>query len=185
MLKHRSILATILTLCLIISLFTLGACTRGNTDDSSDNATSEAVPDPNSTEIAESAGQHTDTATGDAALMSAAVPQSALLSAEEVQALREDNACRVIDTRSFADFTLGSIPQAVSIPLRFLTKRYHEVPMDMTIVMTSTSEKEMSLVYGTLLSLGFDANKLFFLEGGFEAWVAAGYHIQTHYGSGC
>jgi len=163
----------------------LSACTRGNTDDLDDNATSEVTQDQNSTEASDSTGQNTDAATDDDALVSAAVPQSALLSAATVGELRDINACRVIDTRSFADFTLGSIPQAVSIPLRFLTKRYHEIPTDMTIVITSTNEEEMAQVYGTLLSLGFDANKLFFLEGGFEAWVAAGYHTQTHYGSGC
>ena len=188
--KLQRITTIILTLCLITSLLAVSACSTGNPHGSGDNSSAEGTQTPDGTGVTDpstgnAGSQNTNTSTQHEDLVGVAVPQSALISADDLRALKDDFACRVIDMRTFAEFTIGSVPEAVSIPLRFLTRRYMEIPDDMTIVVTTSNEEEMALVYGTLLSLGFDAGNLFFLEGGFEAWEAAGYQVQVHYGTGC
>ena len=184
--KHRRKLVLLSILSFALVLVIASACTtpdaNGNGDNSStgDSQNGMVATDPSN---GNAGGQ--DLQASDEGLSGVVVPHSALLSAEEVMALREADSCRIIDVRTFAEYTVGSIPESVSIPLSFLTRRYTEIPRDMKNVLLTSNEEDMARAYEILLSLDFSAENLFFLEGGLDAWEAAGYQIQVNYGTGC
>jgi len=74
----------------------------------------------------------------------------------------------IVDVRNQEELSQGMIPSALSIPLRSLRGRLHELPKDKEIVIycsTGLSSYEASCI---LRSQGFD--KVNILEGGFFAW---------------
>jgi hydroxyacylglutathione hydrolase len=96
-----------------------------------------------------------------------------LLSIDEARSLIADGAW-VIDSRSSAVFVQGLIPQSIHIPHSDSFIEYTEliVEPDMKLLLVAGSGQEMA-VSRDLRKTGF-ANLSGIIDGGYEAWVAAG-----------
>lgn len=84
---------------------------------------------------------------------------------------------QIIDIRSMADYARGFIPGSETIPggAQF-SIRIREVHLDGTIVLVSDSSyRNVASVIDVLVGEGVAPERIFVLEGGYAAWVAAGY----------
>jgi len=87
----------------------------------------------------------------------------------------------VVDVRSKANYLVGHIPTAISIPFGEVASRQKELPKDEHIIFywgwrgehTSAGTVQM-----LVKNFGFDIELLEVLLGGFPAWIAAGYPIN-------
>jgi hydroxyacylglutathione hydrolase len=86
---------------------------------------------------------------------------------------REDNVI-ILDTRNSAIFTQGFVPGSISIGLdgRFAEWAGSLLPFDKTMILVTEKDKEKETII-RLARVGFD-KIAGCLEGGFEAWQAAG-----------
>ena len=96
-----------------------------------------------------------------------------LISIEEAKSLIADGA-RVIDSRSSEIFVHGLIPYSTHIPNSGDFLEYSELILepDMKLILLTESGQETA-VSRNLLKTGF-ANVVGILDGGYEAWIAAG-----------
>jgi hydroxyacylglutathione hydrolase len=112
---------------------------------------------------------------GPAVLDPAAAGRLLQLSAPAVRGLVEDGAV-VVDTRPVPDFARAHIPGALSIPLRaqFATWLSWLVPSEAPIVVVRNPDQDLAELVWQALNIGVDrlAGEL---DGGIEAWDAAGY----------
>jgi hydroxyacylglutathione hydrolase len=90
---------------------------------------------------------------------------------------QEENVI-ILDTRNSATFTQGFVPDSISIGLdgRFAEWAGSLLPFDKTIILVTEKEKEKETIV-RLARVGFD-KIAGCLEGGFEAWQAAGETID-------
>jgi len=73
----------------------------------------------------------------------------------------------ILDVRTHEEFSLGSIPQAVNIPLQEIRKRLNELPRDRHIVCYCGVGLRAYLVERILKQHGFNASNL---SGGYKIW---------------
>jgi hydroxyacylglutathione hydrolase len=90
----------------------------------------------------------------------------------------EDDSVIVLDTRHSDVFTQGFVPGAVSIGLngRFAEWAGSLLPFDKTLILVTEAGKEKETII-RLARVGFDKIEGY-LEGGYEAWSAAGEKID-------
>ena len=108
------------------------------------------------------------------------IPAGNMTNPTELKALIDDGSCIVYDTRTYLEYAAGSIPGARNIPFRFVQRRQAELPRDKTVAYISTDDHELSQLYGLLLGLGFDPARILMLEGGVDAWLAAGFELEEY-----
>ena len=77
----------------------------------------------------------------------------------------------VVDVREFYEFDAGHIEGAEHIPLRQLPARHQTLDKDRTVVVACQIGQRSALAADFLREQGWDAHNL---EGGMEAWAAAG-----------
>ena len=205
--KKEKFIRIVLSLCLLVALSTFSACvdTVTNGSNGSGAGTSNGAGTGNGTGTGNGAGAGTNgqdgqdgQTTGDPGLSTSGsengssssqtgngaevtlvhVPSANLISPQQVHGLPATARVKIVDTRTLADFIEGSVPGAISIPLRLLERRFAEIPENAQVIFIAYSEEEMSQAYSLMLHLGYQDKNLSFLEGGFEAWHAAGYEIQ-------
>jgi rhodanese-related sulfurtransferase len=100
------------------------------------------------------------------------------LTPEQAFAAAQDGAL-LVDTRSGDEQReqRGTIPGATHHPLSVLLWRLDELPRDTRVILICRHGHSSSLVAAILQDLGFrDATDV---EGGFEAWVAAGLPVDA------
>ncbi len=99
------------------------------------------------------------------------------LSIEDFEAKIKEDAI-ILDTRNSLDFTLGFVPQSISIGLdgRFAEWAGSILPFDKEIVLVTENGKEHESVI-RLARVGID-NVSGYLQGGYEAWQNAGKKID-------
>ncbi|HNW92964.1 MAG TPA: FAD-dependent oxidoreductase [bacterium] len=77
----------------------------------------------------------------------------------------------VVDVRNPGDYATGAIPGALSVPLRSLRGRLHELPRDRALVLSCATGLNAYEAARVLQSQGFDRVEI--LEGGMAAWPFA------------
>ncbi len=102
------------------------------------------------------------------------------LKVEELETIVESTDALILDTRSDKDFTNGFIPQSINIGIKgdfapWVGAMIGNVNQPIILVTDPGMEEE---TVTRLSRVGFD-NLLGYLEGGFEAWKAAGKEIDT------
>lgn len=90
------------------------------------------------------------------------------------------HAVRVIDVRSAVEWDAGHIPGALHIPLGDLPERIASLPVDRPLVVHCQAGAR-SAIAASLLS-GQSPAEVVSLEGGFDAWQAAGYPVEPGMG---
>ncbi len=83
----------------------------------------------------------------------------------------------VIDVRMPFDYAGAHIPGSLNLPNKAIRFRKGEVPADKELLFVSEDGKRSVEVCRLAAELGF--KDIFNLEGGFSAWTAAGYEVET------
>lgn len=135
------------------------------------------------------ATESTDAATtpeaSEAAPVPDAVPESAYVTAEQAKAL-VDSAAHVMDVRNRYDFSNGHIMSARNLATgkALEINAGHYESTDAFLVVAADDEKGGS-AWMTLVGTGIPAENVSILQGGMEAWLAAGYPYETSEVAGC
>jgi rhodanese-related sulfurtransferase len=99
------------------------------------------------------------------------------ISVTEARANVEDGSLQVIDIRPAFDFAGGHIPHALNLPGLALRTRAEHLSRDRELLLVDGDGGQADAACAVAVALGFTAVAR--LEGGFEAWLAAGYPIHT------
>ena len=99
------------------------------------------------------------------------------ITVNEAHAKLEDDSVQVVDVRPPFDFAGGHIPHSLSLPGQALRARAAQLQLDREILIVGANARQSIECCALAASLGFTA--VASLEGGFEAWLAAGYDIHT------
>ncbi|MFN2297445.1 MAG: rhodanese-like domain-containing protein [Anaerolineales bacterium] len=87
------------------------------------------------------------------------------------------NGAIIVDVRLHEDYVAGHIENSLWIPLEELELRMSELPTDRTIITVCRTGARSAQAFHILQEAGFP--NIASLKGGMEAWVAAGYSLQT------
>jgi rhodanese-related sulfurtransferase len=162
-------------LCLFLSVSLLFGCDQQQgrgVETPPETTPSETIPPPTPSDET----QKTEELSG---AETASVPDDVWVSASQLQTQIDEDAVLVIDLRSYLEYSTGCVPKAQIIPLRFLERRFREIPEDTEICFVCSSEAEAAQAYAVLTSLTYESGKIHFLEGGMAAWREAGFPTQV------
>ncbi len=101
----------------------------------------------------------------------------AQVSVAEVKAALESGKVQVVDVRPSFDFAGGRIPGSMSLPNRSLASRQEQLDRTRRMVLVSEHGGDADGAAQLALTLGF--TDVAVVEGGFDAWLNAGYPTQT------
>ena len=99
------------------------------------------------------------------------------IAVDEARIKVEDGSVQVVDVRPPFDFAGGHIPHSLSLPGQALRTRAAQLRLDHEILIVGTDARQSIEACALAASLGFSTVAC--IEGGFEAWLAAGYEIHT------
>lgn len=108
------------------------------------------------------------------------VPADAKISVEELHALLEGNPdIFILDIRTRKQYAEHFIPEAHNIPMgKQMEARLAEIPSNENIYIISSGDRGCAETYESLIGFGFDASRLFVVEGGMNEWLKAGYPVK-------
>ena len=155
----------------------LGACSSGASQPASEDAP-----------VAAEEVQPAASSEANAALTLADIPADVLISVDELQRMREsDNPPFIVDIRGQNWWISGHIPEARNIPAgKQFDIRMDEIPRDSeVVVIVPRNDERVAEVWQTLVDAGYDGNLLKALDGGMDAWTAAGLEIKEEERLGC
>jgi rhodanese-related sulfurtransferase len=101
----------------------------------------------------------------------------AKVSVAEVKASLESGKVQVVDLRPSFDFAGGRIPGSLSLPSHALASRPEQLDGTRRILFVSEHGSEADDAAQLALTLGF--TDVAIVEGGYDAWLDAGYAIHT------
>jgi thiosulfate sulfurtransferase len=99
------------------------------------------------------------------------------ITVEEARAKADEGSMQIVDVRPPFDFAGGHIPHSLSLPGEALRTRAAQLRRDREILIVGADPAQSSAACELAAALGF--TEVASLEGGFEAWLAAGCHIHT------
>ena len=99
---------------------------------------------------------------------------------EPVEAYEKRASLLVVDVREFYEFDAGHIEGAAHIPLRHLPASQEDIAKDRPVVVACQVGQRSALAAAFLRERGWDAHNL---EGGMEAWAAAGLPFVSNEGT--
>jgi len=108
------------------------------------------------------------------------IPPTSLISPDELHTLITTEPFVIYDTRSYLEYSEGSVPGAYTLPFRFVERRQAEISRNRVVVFVAVDEHTLKQLYGLLIGLGFDPTNIRMLNGGMTAWIAAGYKVELH-----
>ncbi len=82
----------------------------------------------------------------------------------------------LLDVREDDEWAAGHAAEAVHVPMGLVTDRLDEVPKTATVVCVCRAGARSATVAGALIGAGYDARNL---DGGMQAWQAAGLPVVT------
>jgi len=102
--------------------------------------------------------------------------QVRMITAREAKKRLEDGSIQAIDVRPPFDFAGGHIPGSLSLPGQALRARATQLPRDRELLIVGADARQSIAGCTLATSFGFTSMTI---EGGFEAWLAAGYPTHT------
>lgn len=170
-----------------------GAATENTVEGSAqgaagDNANGGATTGDDATDGATTDGAPAASSEANAALTLADIPADVLISVDELQQMRASDAPPfIVDIRGQNWWRDGHIPEARNIPAgKQFDIRMDEIPRDAeVVVIVPRNDERVAEVWQTLVDAGYDGSLIKALEGGMDAWNAAGGDIQEEEHLGC
>lgn len=142
-----------------------------------------------STKQAPSASQGTSTVEQNKALKFEDIPEDALITVEDLRDLlaQDEEPFLVVDIRSHRDYQKTLIEGTRNIPAgRQIEIRIDEFPTDKTVVLIAYKNSDrLAETRQTLIDHGIDPENIKVVEGGVNAWKAAGYPVLKNQFLGC
>ncbi|MCH8026071.1 MAG: rhodanese-like domain-containing protein [Chloroflexi bacterium] len=89
-----------------------------------------------------------------------------------------DGGAHIIDVRDPHEYAGGHVPGAALIPVNSVFDRREELPKDGTIIFVCAVGQRSALACEMAAAAGFQADTLYNLEGGTEAWIKAGEPVE-------
>lgn len=89
-----------------------------------------------------------------------------------------DGGARIIDVRDPHEYAGGHVPGAALIPVNSVFERREELPKDGTIIFVCAVGQRSALACEMAAAAGFQADVIYNLEGGTEAWIQAGEPVE-------
>ena len=99
------------------------------------------------------------------------------ITVEEAKQMLDGDA-HIIDVRDPHEYTGGHVPGATLIPVNSVFDRREELPKDGTIIFVCAVGQRSALACEMAAAAGFQADVLYNLEGGTEAWIKAGEPVE-------
>lgn len=90
-----------------------------------------------------------------------------------------DSGAHVIDVRDPYEYQGGHVPEATLIPVNSVFDRRAELPDDGKIVFVCAVGSRSALACEMAAAAGLPPERLYNLEGGTDAWVAAGEPVES------
>ena len=109
-----------------------------------------------------------------AASASEGVPM--VVPAELAKRLKSESAPVVLDVRTEPEWNAGHIPGALHVPVDQVKARLAEIPRDRDVVVHCAVGPRARSAEAMLVAAGYD--RVVHLEGGFNAWSAAGLPVE-------
>jgi rhodanese-related sulfurtransferase len=81
----------------------------------------------------------------------------------------------VLDVREPHEFAAGHIPPARNVPLASLSEQAASLPRDRALLVHCQTGPRQAMAAAALQAAGYDVTVL---DGGFEAWLAAGLPVE-------
>ena len=88
------------------------------------------------------------------------------------------NGVHLFDVRDPHEFQDGHLPNADNIPLNSVFARREELPKDGQLLFVCAHGQRSALACEMAAAAGFQADVLYNLEGGTDAWVEAGEPVE-------
>jgi SulP family sulfate permease len=105
------------------------------------------------------------------------IPHDRFLPLDRFQELAGDADTPIFDIREPVEYERGHVPRAVSLPLRLLPERWHDLPEDRTVLLVCRSGRRSWRALRMLEDFGL--SKVYALRGGILAWRAAGLPVTA------
>lgn len=102
-----------------------------------------------------------------------------LFPVDEAFDLVESGAAFVLDARSLAEFDSGHIPGSTNMPSSVVSVRLREVPVGKTVLVVTQDGTGAERAVTALVEGGFEEASVLVIEGGLDAWRAAGYPTEV------
>ena len=99
------------------------------------------------------------------------------ITVEEAKQMLDGDA-HIIDVRDPHEYAGGHVPGATLIPVNSVFDRREELPTDGTIIFVCAVGQRSALACEMAAAAGFQADVLYNLEGGTEAWIKAGEPVE-------
>ncbi|MCH8949922.1 MAG: rhodanese-like domain-containing protein [Chloroflexi bacterium] len=90
-----------------------------------------------------------------------------------------DGDAHIIDVRDPHEYAGGHVPGAALIPVNSVFERREELPKDGTIIFVCATGQRSALACEMAAAAGFQADALYNLEGGTDAWLQAGEPVEN------
>jgi hydroxyacylglutathione hydrolase len=98
------------------------------------------------------------------------------MSSEEVSKKTVTDNIRVLDVRHLDEYLDGHVPNAIHVPLGYLSKRINEVPKDKPIVVHCASEMRSAVAVSILRKHDFE--HVYHMNDGFDAYERNGFVVE-------
>lgn len=90
-----------------------------------------------------------------------------------------DDGAHVIDVRDPYEYQGGHVPAATLIPVNSVFDRREELPQDGKIVFVCAVGSRSALACEMAAAAGLPPERLYNLDGGTDAWIAAGQAVES------
>lgn len=109
------------------------------------------------------------------------IPAERVIDARELKDLVDgETKLKIVDIRSWAAFDEESIPGSTSIPAgQQIVLRIDEISKTVSLVLVAQDTERLAETRQTLIDLGIPEENILVLDGGIDAWKAAGYATKT------
>ena len=181
---HRSRLARMLTVAWCAAMLACAGCVAAPQDTPPPAPT----PEPSEAPVEEAAAEEPVKPAAPAVsyqnnkdLVFDDIPAERVIDADALKALVDgDTKLRLIDIRSWAAYDKEHVAGATSIPAgQQIVLRIDEISKKITLVLVAQENERLAEVRQTLIDLGIPEENILVLDGGLDAWKAAGYPVQT------
>lgn len=103
------------------------------------------------------------------------IPEAAYIAPEEAYRLQSAGEATVVDVRSPRYYREVCAKDSLNMPVAMIEQRIREVPEgSMVLLMSSPDGDRLQQAYDAFLENGIAVDRMKVVEGGVEAWVAAG-----------
>jgi protein-disulfide isomerase len=83
-----------------------------------------------------------------------------------------------VDVRPWVNYEEERIPDAISMPVDEVSQRYAELPTDRLLIFYCNCQAEVESIEGALAAMEGGLGQVAALQGGWQAWLRAGYQVE-------